>query len=221
MKPNESAGTDHVFLCNSLEETIHAFHQIHGQINGLGHVNSGALCQEFLAGTEYVIDGVSRDGVYKVVAIWEYDKRSVNGSNFVYFGMKLRDGKDPDMRVLIAYAQQVVNALQINQGPTHMEVILSPIKRNGVIEYSPCLVEVGSRCHGGEGTWIPIVNECVGYNQLDSALSLYLRPDNFDSLPFEPHLHNHGCELFLVSHEEGLILDIPGLEKIRSLPSVL
>lgn len=238
LKPNESAGTDHVFLCSSEEEAIKAFHAIHGQINGLGKVNRGALCQEFLSGTEYVIDGVSRDGIYKVVSIWEYDKRSVNGSNFVYFGMKLRDGKDPDMRVLIAYAQQVINALKIHQGPTHMEVILTPVKRNGTVEYSPCLVEVGSRCHGGEGTWIPIVNECIGYNQvipllssappnnnyfkqIDAALSLYLRPDNFDNLPFEPHLHNHGCEVFLVSHEHGLILDIPGLERVRSLPSVV
>ena len=29
-------------------------------------VNAGALCQEFLEGAEYVVDGVSRDGVYKV-----------------------------------------------------------------------------------------------------------------------------------------------------------
>lgn len=45
------------------------------KLNGLGQLNDGALCQEFLRGSEFVIDGVSRDGVYKVVAIWQYDKR--------------------------------------------------------------------------------------------------------------------------------------------------
>ncbi|CAN0293935.1 unnamed protein product, partial [Discosporangium mesarthrocarpum] len=30
----------------------------------------------------------------------------------------------------------------------------------------PCLVEVGSRCHGGEGTWQPIAQECMGYTQV-------------------------------------------------------
>lgn len=30
----------------------------------------------------------------------------------------------------------------------------------------PCLVEVGTRCHGGEGTWQPIAQECLGYNQV-------------------------------------------------------
>ena len=66
VKPNESAGTDSVFLCNTPEEVLTAFTAIHNHSNGLGHTNDGALCQEFLSGTEFVIDGVSRDGVYKV-----------------------------------------------------------------------------------------------------------------------------------------------------------
>jgi biotin carboxylase len=66
VKPNESAGTDSVFLCHSPLEVQNAFATIHGHANGLGHQNDGALCQEFLQGTEFVIDGVSRDGVYKV-----------------------------------------------------------------------------------------------------------------------------------------------------------
>ncbi len=35
----------------------------------------------------------------------------------------------------------------------------------------PCLVEVGSRCHGGEGTWQPIAQECLGYNQVNLTLA--------------------------------------------------
>lgn len=77
IKPNESAGTDSVFLCTSRQQAVAALHAIHNQTNGLGCLNDGALCQEFLRGTEFVIDGVSRDGVYKVVAIWQYDKRLV------------------------------------------------------------------------------------------------------------------------------------------------
>ena len=32
----------------------------------------------------------------------------------------------------------------------------------------PCLVEVGSRCHGGEGTWLPTIQECIGYTQVST-----------------------------------------------------
>lgn len=219
VKPNESAGTDSVFLCETEAEAIAAFNAISGQINGLGAINHGALAQEYLFGTEYVVDGISRDGVYKVIAVWEYDKRSVNGANFVYFGMKLRDGNDPDVRVLIDYARQVVNALKLFQGPSHMEVKLNSTIRDGVMHYSPCLVEVGARCHGGEGTWIPVVNECIGYSQAEMCLNCYLRPDRFDEIPFQPTLLNHGCEAFLVSYQSGTIMDIPGIDKIRSLPS--
>ena len=90
VKPIQSAGSDDVFKCTSVEEVRAAFDKINGAMNGLGLMNEGVLVQEFLDGTEYVIDSVSRDGVHKVTAIWEYDKRSVNGANFVYFGMSLR-----------------------------------------------------------------------------------------------------------------------------------
>ena len=43
--------------------------------------------QEYLEGTEYVVDTVSRDGEHKVAAVWEYDKRPVNNAAFVYFAI--------------------------------------------------------------------------------------------------------------------------------------
>eukprot|EP00600_Ochromonadales_sp_CCMP1393_P003118 CAMPEP_0174978690 /NCGR_PEP_ID=MMETSP0004_2-20121128/14353_1 /TAXON_ID=420556 /ORGANISM="Ochromonas sp., Strain CCMP1393" /LENGTH=988 /DNA_ID=CAMNT_0016230109 /DNA_START=105 /DNA_END=3071 /DNA_ORIENTATION=+ len=219
IKPNESAGTDSVFLCETLADALEAFHAIHGQINGLGQVNDGALCQEFLSGNEYVVDGVSRDGVYKITAIWAYDKRSVNGANFVYFGMSLKEAnKDPKIRAIVEYAKEVVSGLRIFQGPSHMEIICSEVVGGGG-GWSPCLVEVGTRCHGGEATWLPVAAECVGYTQLDATLNCYLRPDRFDALPFEPVLHKQGTEAFLVSYNEGTLKDIPGIEALRKLPS--
>lgn len=65
------------------------------QVNGLGSINEGALVMEYLDGTEYVVDSVSRDGSHRICAIWEYDKRRVNGANFVYFGMELRPATGP------------------------------------------------------------------------------------------------------------------------------
>ena len=212
VKPNESVRSDSVFLCTTVEETLDAYRAIDGHPNGLGHVNHGALCQEFLTGTEFAVDGVSHDGVYKVTAIWEYDKRSVNGANFVYFGMFLRGVTSPREKALIEYASKMVKSLGIVHGPSHMEVMYDPVS-------GPCLVEVGTRVHGGEGTWLPVVEECLGYSQLEGALSCYLRPDRFDALPFEPSPHKHGCEAFLVSYQSGTIKDIPGLDEIRGFSS--
>jgi len=212
IKPNMSAGTDNVNLCDSLDKSLAAFHSISGHCNGLGHVNDGALCQEFLSGIEYVVDGVSRDGIYKVIAIWQYDKRSVNGANFVYFGMRLMPGHGLVEQKLIDYAAKVVKALGILHGPSHMEVMYDDVT-------GPCLVEVGARCQGGEGTWLPVAQECIGYTQLDATLNCYLRPDQFDNLPPYPKLLKRGAEAFFVSFSTGVVTDIPGIDKIRQLPS--
>lgn len=216
VKPNESAGSDSVYLCETLEEAVKAFGDIHNHTNGLGDLNDGALVQEFLTGTEFVVDGVSRDGVYKITAVWEYDKRSINGANFVYFGMRLRETVTPEIRALIEYAKEVVRILGIHQGPSHME-LMSCLSDTGA--FSPCLVEVGARCHGGDATWLPVVQECIGYSQLDATLNAYLRADRFDAMPFEPKLTKQGCEAFLVSYDTGYVKDIPGINEIRSYDS--
>jgi biotin carboxylase len=217
IKPNESAGSDSIFKCRTKEEAIAAFNHIHGHFNGLGQVNDGALVQEFLEGIEFVVDGVSRDGIYKVVGIWEYDKRSINDANFVYFGMHMRSGDGDREQSLIEYAEKVVKAVGICQGPSHMEIILTPT--------GPCLVEVGSRCHGGEGSWLPIARECVGYTQLEVTLNAHLRPDSFDNIPKYPTLKKFGTEAFMVTLKDvvgksgKMLKDIPGLAVITGFPS--
>jgi hypothetical protein len=130
--------------------------------------------------------------------------------------MKLRDGGGQVEKQLMAYAAQIVNAVEIFHGPSHMEIIMTP--------GGPCLVEVGSRCHGGEGTWLPVVHECIGYSQLDATLNAHLRPDSFESMPDFPTLKKAGCEAFLVTLksvvQQGRILeDIPGLATITAMSS--
>lgn len=65
----------------------------------------------------------------------------------------------------------------------HMEVMVNTYTDdNGQIVYDPCLVEVGARCHGGEGTWLPVALECVGYNQVIITVDAYLDGKIFDSI---------------------------------------
>ena len=45
VKPNMSAGTDNVWKCSCLMEVLNAFDIIAGGMNGLGHINDGALIQ--------------------------------------------------------------------------------------------------------------------------------------------------------------------------------
>jgi biotin carboxylase len=211
-KPIQSAGSDDVIKCTSVAEVKGAFDKINGAVNGLGVINEGILVQEYLEGAEYVVDSVSRDGVHKVTAIWEYDKRSVNGANFVYFGMTLLPATGPLAEALAAYSDEVLDALEIHNGPGHMEVKMC----NG----GPCLVEVGSRCHGGEGSWRAVALECVGYDQIECTLDAYLDSKAFEQLPKKPAvLQAHGCEVFLVARQSGVVRSLPGKVLCANLAS--
>jgi len=206
-KPNQSAGSDDVFLCESMDELKSGFDKINGAINAVGVKNEGVLIQEFLEGTEYVVDSVSRDGVHKVTAIWEYDKRHVNGQFNVYFGMKIRGVSDAMEQQLVDYVFDVLDSLEVVNGPMHSEV-----KMTGT---GPCLVETGARCHGGEATWVPIADGCIGHNQINVSLDAFLRPDEYDKIPNKvTTLKRAGRECFLVAHESGAIESIPG-EQLR------
>ena len=177
VKPMDSAGSDDVTLCLSVEEVRHAFGNIIGKVNGLGLVNRELLVQEYLEGQEYVVDMVSRDGIHKVAAIWAYDRRSVNGAGFVCFGQRLLAASNDHCAELIAYQKKVLDAIGIKNGPTHGEVKWC--------KGEPVLVEVGARCHGGDGLWVSLATECFGYNQVEASISAYLFPDEFDALPYE------------------------------------
>ena len=180
VKPMDSAGSDDVTLCRSIDEVREAFGNIMGKTNVLGLLNEAVLVQEYLEGTEYVIDMVSRDGEHKVVAIWEYDRRAVNGASFVCFGQRCLTIDDPRVKELVAYQKRVCTALGILNGPSHGEVKW--------FQNEPVLIEVGSRCHGAEGFWMSVADAVYGYNQVNITLDSYIDNNAFDRIPSVPSL---------------------------------
>ena len=69
----------------------------------------------------------------------------------------------------------MITALGILNGPTHGEVKW--------FQGEPVLVEVGARCHGGEGSWIEVANRVFGYNQATVTIDAYLNAKTFDLIP--------------------------------------
>jgi len=108
LKPIESAGSDGVKLCYTYDEAKEHFDLLMKSQMVNGGACPAVLCQEFLRGTEYVVDHVSLDGVHKTVMVWKYDKRPANGNAFVYFGCVPVDSESPEAKVLIPYVRQVL-----------------------------------------------------------------------------------------------------------------
>lgn len=214
VKPVESAGSDGVKFCRSIEEVHDHFHLLMNSQRAVGSQNAAVLCQEFLCGTEYVVDHVSRDGVHKTVMVWQYDKRPCNGSQFVYYGMVPVSADSEIATQLIKYTRGVLNALGLRNGPSHGEVMVT---KDGL-----CLVEMNCRCHGGDGSFVPLAAALTGgYTQVDVALHSFVDEERFNSTPDVPPtpFKAGGQEVILVSMSSGFVVGTPGFDAIRKFQS--
>jgi len=215
VKPCDSAGSDDVTLCHSPEQVQRAYGNIMGKTNGLGLVNEGVLVQEFLEGLEYVVDSVSRDGQHNIAALWVYDRRPANGADFVAHGQFLLHADDERCHEIVAYTKTVLDALGILNGPAHAEVKWH--------QGQPVLVEVGSRCHGGDGLWLDLEDECWGYNQATCAVDAYTDEEAYRKMPSAPRMrHAYGAAKWLVSSAPAGVfrgVDPSSIQEIEALSS--
>jgi biotin carboxylase len=214
VKPVESCGSDGVKLCKSREEVKEHFQLLMESQRRVGAQGAAVLCQEFLKGKEYVVDHVSRDGVHKTVMVWVYDKRPTNGAAFVYYGMIPVDVKSPEAQQLIKYTQGVLDALKLDNGPTHGEVMMTAD--------GPCLVEMNCRSHGWDGAWVPLAKMLTGgYAQPDVALDAHVDGAAFEKLPisYPSPFKAAGQNVMLVSFFSGTVRSTPGYERMRQMSS--
>jgi hypothetical protein len=214
LKPVESCGSDGVKLCKTKQEAKEHFKLLMEGQRKVGAAGAGVLCQEFLAGTEYVVDHVSHGGVHKTVMVYVYDKRPTNGAAFVYWNMIPVDSSTPEAQQLIKYTRGVLDALRLDNGPSHGEVMMT---KDG-----PCLVEMNCRTHGWDGAWAPLCKALTGgYCQIDAGIDSHVNKAAFDALP-EVHpspFKASGQTVMLVSYFSGVVSSTPGYDKMRKLSS--
>ena len=225
LKPTRSAGSDHIFKVHTLTEARSAFNSILCERNVFGRKNREVVCQEFLEGKEYVVDAVSKNGVHKIIALWEYDKRSVvvedatgvgppTVHDFVYFGQASMSGQTKIAKEVVEYTLKVLDALEICHGASHAEIIFTTS--------GPCLVEVGARPQGCEGTFIPLADACWGYNQVGALVASVIAPEEFDALPMVCGEEKQaGFKVDFVCGRSGKLKQINHLDKISQLASFL
>lgn len=217
IKALRSAGTDGVYICRNKEELKIAFQKLLGSKSIYDEINEEILVESFLQGKEYVVNAVSKDRKHYVTDVGIYEKKLIPGHATIYDKVMLLPSHLPEVKELINYNAKVLDALDINNGPSHAEIFLTP-------EQGPVLVEVGVRISGAINS--TFCNLCLGHNQLDLTVDCYLDTEKFietvSNLPYT--LKQHGMIIDLIY--EGL----PGklervnesvLAKIKSLKSVV
>ncbi len=212
IKPLKSAGTDNVAICHSPSEVEQAFANIFGRTNRLNLTNDAVLVQEFLAGKEYIVDSVTFNGHTEVCAYQESNKVPHEGA-MVYENCRTIPFDSVMARTLYPYVCEVLAALAVQWGPSHMELIVTP--------RGPVLVEVGARLDGCRAP--EHLRKAISVDQCELTVDCYLNPttslQRWKNYPFK--VHKHLTRVFLISEKEGTFLGYGHNERIRQLPSFL
>jgi len=237
VKPAESLASEDVRICRSEDEIADAFHSVAGRRNIAGVVNRGLIAQELMNATQYVVDTVSYRGKHYLSGIWRYGRpefaadvlRALDGGahwpssagNLNWASLRygaissvskqILSGEDEVAGTLFNYAAQVLDALGIQYGPCHFELMWT--------EQGVRLVEVGARVHGAPQTHM-MNRMCTGASQVEQTIDLFLDPARFLRGARESYrLRWEGMMCRLTPWCEGALRGFRGLERIERLRS--
>jgi biotin carboxylase len=119
MKPYIGVASDGVYKCKSRKELEKAFADLYQHPRYGGGINDAVLLQEYLSGTEYAVDTVSRNGETKILALWKYKKYPLNVAPFVYQCSEIVSSAQLNEQKVCEYCLEVLKAAGIKWGPTH------------------------------------------------------------------------------------------------------
>ncbi|WP_445495928.1 ATP-grasp domain-containing protein [Photorhabdus sp. SF281] len=211
LKPLESAGSDGVYICENERSAKEAFYKILGKSNKLNLCNNHVLIQEFLKGTEYVVNMVSLNSNPLVTEVVKYKKRRLDTGSIIYDIDDIIDSSYPEYNVLVEYTKKVVLTLGIFNGPSHAEVMLTPD--------GPKLVEIAARM---DGILRPAIAKLTtGLGQISASAMSIVEPENFNkAIQIEDYiLINHSYNVCLINHRLGIFTVNSFMEELKKLPS--
>lgn len=139
----------------------------------------GLLIQEYIGGTEYIVNSISVDGKHKVTDIWRYEKIIQDDGVLVYDTSILVDRLVPGMQDNIQYDYKVLDAVDMKNGFCHNE-----IKVDGK---GPVLIETNARVMGARMTR-EYLDEIFGSHMTDITLKALIQPSFFSNFITTPYL---------------------------------
>ena len=178
MKYSKSAATVGLKVCDSPEEAIAHYKVMLESETGFFEKSKDILIQEYIGGTEYIVDTLSCDGKHMITDIWVYTKIRTEDGNVIYDSVKLVKDMEPGHTEMIQYVYKVLDAVDMKWGISHNE-----IKIDGK---GPVLIEVNARPIGLAMTQ-EYLDEALGYHLTDLAVDCYLDPSRFEKLRMRPY----------------------------------
>ncbi len=178
LKYSFGAGTVGLKICNSPEEAVEHFRTMVENENTTQVQGNSILIQEYVGGTEYIVNTASFNGRHILTDIWFYKKDQNADGTLMYDAAELVKTLRPGHMDLIEYAFDVLDAVGLEFGPCHTEIKMD--------EKGPVLIETNARPMGAAMT-AAYLDEALGHHITDIGLAAYLDPDLFDKLKRIPY----------------------------------
>lgn len=206
IKPPKSASTDGVTRIPHGIGWREVWDAMLDRPNRLGIVNDRLVVQEYVKGTEYVVDTFSYEGVHTVTDVCRY-RKVFNGPHMaVYDSMEWLPPTAPRLDDVIGYARGVLDAVGMRFGAAHVELMLT--------DEGPRLIEIGARPHGGGQPRFCRI--ATGDSQVDRTVKYFARlgpiPDGFA-------LRRHVLVVFLINRTAGTVRNAEVLDDVQGLAS--
>ncbi|MBA3772240.1 MAG: ATP-grasp domain-containing protein [Ramlibacter sp.] len=168
------------------------------------------IVEPFIEGREFSVESFSEDGTHRILAVTEKFKAD---DSFVEIGHLVPARIDAaSWRRICAYATAVLDALEIENGPCHTEVMVSGEQ----VE----LIETHTRTGGDE---IPnLVRLACGLDLYDLEARQMTGERVLPSIPEDVAFPRHAAIWYLVPNEPRprTLLEVDGVEDARAVPSV-
>ena len=210
VKPLASAGGENVMFPNSEDEIRLAFKKILGTVDKLGNSNVQALIQEYVPGTEYVVNSTMWKGRKVIDSILMYQKRVNPQGQLIYDHDVLLPYEGKLQERLRAYDRKVQAALGITHGNSHSEIMM--VEGRG-----PVLIESNSRPMGSSSPGL--IEFATGRSQISLTALALSNPKAFRENPMGYTLRKNAI-VFSVANLYGrkMRFNPAGREKLRRLP---
>ena len=206
IKPPKSASTDGVTLVPEGRGWREVFDSALHATNRLGIINDSLVVQQYVEGTEYVVDTFSHDGIHTVTDVCRYTKVRNGRQMAVYDTMEWVDPSLPVVDELVSYARGVLDAVGMRFGAAHVEIMDTAD--------GPVLIELGARPHGGGQPWF-----CLRATQ-DSQIERTVRYfAGQRDIPAGYQLVEQVLVVFHIVGHAAYVADVDGLARIRALPN--
>lgn len=201
VKPADNSGSRGVYLCDDNTDTDHVFDY------SKSYSRSGEiLIEEYMKGKEVSVETFALNGQVNVIAIT--DKITTGSPFFVEMGHSQPTIFNDEIQKSISEVARAANqALDIKNGPSHVEIILT--------EEGPKVVELGSRL-GGDNISTYLVPLSTGVNLVQACIKLALNKE-----PNILNKYDRAASINYFKCPPGRIISIEGTEVIDQIQGVI